>query len=96
MHAMAELYDGCHIFKILDPVEPLNKGCSGGPVFTEDHQLIGIVQGHFHDKGQTLWIKCLRIDFAATGWLRQEMGGFEKYRLENSVSVSCNDQTVNA
>jgi hypothetical protein len=74
----------------------LTKGCSDGPVFTEDHQLIGIVQGHFHDQGQTLWIKCLRIDLAATGWLRQEMGGFEKYRLESSALESESEQTLKA
>ena len=63
--------------------QPVQNGCSGGPVFTADHRLIGIIQGSykFHgarpDQGHAV-----RIDQAATGWLCEELGGLEEWPVQ--------------
>jgi hypothetical protein len=78
VQADATLYKWCHVFKVHHAMEPI---CVGGPVFTADHELIGIVQRRHRDINGTPWIQALRIDMAATGWLRHEMGGFQPYQL---------------
>ncbi len=78
VHASATLYQWCHVFKVH---HALDQVCSGSPVFTADHELIGIVQGRHYDINGTPWIQALRIDMAASGWLRHELGGFDPYPL---------------
>jgi hypothetical protein len=52
-------------------------GCSGGPIFTADHRLIGILQGGRKlDGDEEHTTRATRIDLAATEWLRRELGGF--------------------
>lgn len=56
------------------------KGSSGGPIFTADHHLIGIVQAMLHaapilpNSGHGT-----RLDMAATGWLCHQLGGLDEY-----------------
>lgn len=63
--------------------QPGLKGCSGGPVFTADHRLIGVIQGSFTfqgaipDQGHAL-----RIDQAASGWLCDQLGGLEEWSVQ--------------
>ncbi len=65
-------------------------GCSGGPVFTADHHLIGILLGSRKLDGQETEIThAVRIDLAATEWFRREVCGFQpldlgRYDSENA------------
>ncbi len=56
-------------------------GCSGGPIFTAENHLVGIVQGSLHPYGAdgvqpAEDASGTRIDMAATGWFVEEIGGF--------------------
>ena len=57
-------------------------GCSGGPIFTADHHLIGIFQARYSVAGKGLnESHAIRIDLAATEWLRRDLGGFRPLNL---------------
>jgi hypothetical protein len=59
---------------------PVSKGSSGGPLFTSDHRLIGIIQGTWGGcGGQAGAGSAIRIDQAATGWLFGELNGLEEW-----------------
>ncbi|MEI7901765.1 MAG: hypothetical protein WCK89_16045 [bacterium] len=63
--------------------QPVLKGCSGGPVFTADHRLIGIIQGGFQFHGaQPDQGHAVRIDHAASGWLCEVIGGLDEWPVQ--------------
>ncbi len=69
-------------------------GCSGGPIFTTENHLIGILQGALHPWGaegvqSAESSSGTRIDMAATGWFVEEIGGLRECRLPKK-----NDSTV--
>jgi hypothetical protein len=66
--------------------QPCAKGCSGGPVFTADHRLVGINQGSFQYHGaQPDQGHAIRIDQAATGWLCEELGGLDEWSVRGEL-----------
>ena len=73
-------------------------GCSGGPVFTADHHLIGILLGGRKLEGQETEIThAVRIDLAATEWFRREVGGLQPLNLGRYVSAAAmNPERKNA
>ncbi len=78
-HTTATVYRGSSALHLDHEV---HTGSSGGPVFTKDHRLVGIMQGYCGDDTVQLYGVAVRIDQAATGWLRENIGGFERLRLE--------------
>lgn len=71
------------LWMVLD--QPCQKGCSGGPVFTADHRLIGIMQGSFRfHEAQPDKAHAIRIDQAATGWLVDELGGLDEWPVQGA------------
>ena len=78
--ATAKVYQVSHTIE-LD--RPLPKGASGGPLFTADSRLIGVMQGTFcfhgaiPDKSHAV-----RIDQAASGWLAEQLGGLDDWTVE--------------
>ncbi len=65
----------------------VDKGSSGSPLFTANHKLIGIVLGQFKWGGvQPVQGHAIRIDQAATGWLCDELGGFDEHRIRSEVA----------
>lgn len=59
--------------------DEVRKGCSGGPLFTADHQLLGIIQGSFSAAKNTG--RASRIDLLASGWLCQKLGDLDDLPL---------------
>ena len=78
--ATAKVYQYCHTI-VLD--QPLTKGSSGGPLFTVDGRLIGIMQGTFNYHGLIPDTSdAIRIDHAASGWLVEQLGGLDEWTVE--------------
>jgi len=66
---------------------PCPKGCSGGPVFTAGHRLLGIMQGTCQYHGaQPDQAHAIRIDQAASGWLVDELDGLEEWPVQGEVN----------
>ena len=76
------LRKGVHAFHLSPPIGW--PGCSGGPVFTSDDQLVGIMQGLFNAQGKILDAVACRIDLAATGWLAQRYNGFAPFVISEA------------
>lgn len=78
--AHATVYKHSHAI-MLD--QAVGNGGTGGPVFTADHRLVGIIHGRFHyggscpDEGVAV-----RIDQAANGWLMDRLGGVDEWRVQ--------------
>lgn len=77
-HTTAKVYRDQFYFELH---HTLLDGCMGGPVFTEDHRLIGCVMGHGGLYSNESYSVATRIDLAAPGWLRAWLGGFDDLRL---------------
>jgi len=87
--ATAVVYPNAPTIRLYGQIE---KGCSGGPVFTADHHLIGIINGAI-DSGSDLSreVHALRLDLAATGWLCAELDGFAPLNLEPPANAAANE-----
>lgn len=78
--ATAKVYQNSHTIE-LD--RPLPKGASGGPLFTADNRLIGIMQGTLYFHGSMPDIgHAVRIDQAASGWLVDRLGGLDDWTVQ--------------
>ena len=63
--------------------QPLPNHGEGGPLFTADGRLIGIMQTTFKYRGIIANISyAIRIDQAATGWLVDRLGGLDEWTVQ--------------